>query len=177
MPCNYPQDAYGCVAFRDWEKSLDEGCKYSCFTFRSYEPEKEILEKKMSLPRLQPPQTVKDDLPIPEAISTPLVVQPQQSTPEVPKPSISDSNPLLGAFLIAAASSVGIPILKDWIKGKIKKGDDDQPIECKPAQVKTNKKLKDLSRRIDAIENKSGIAFSADELEDIKNRLSKLESQ
>jgi len=163
------------VPFRVWEKSLDEGCDYSCFVLGSYEPEKEHPHKPMSLPRLQAPPTIKEELPLPEAITTPVVLQPQQPTPEAPKPPITQGNPLLGAFLIAAVSSVGVPLLKDWVKSKINKQKDDAPIECKPAQIKTNKKIKDLSARIDKLESNININ-AGDDLEEIKKRLTALET-
>ena len=175
MPCDYPQDRYGCVRFRDWEKSLDEGCNYPCFMLAADQPEKTKLEKKMSLPRLQPPPAPKEDLPLPETITTPVVLQPSAITSEAPKPPITQGNPLLGAFLIAAASSIGVPLLKDWVKSKIKKKDDDSPIECKPSQVRTNKKLKELSARIDKLEGNISVD-AGDSLEEIKKRLTALES-
>ena len=174
MPCDYPQDPYGCVNFKHWVKSLDEGCNYPCFTLGSYEPEKEH-PKKMSLPRLQPPPAPKEDLPLPETITTPVVLQPSAITSEAPKPPITQGNPLLGAFLIAAVSSIGVPLLKDWVKSKIKKKDDDSPIECKPSQVRTNKKLKELSARIDKLEGNISVD-AGDSLEEIKKRLTALES-
>jgi hypothetical protein len=178
MPCNHPQDLYGCVSFHDWEKSLGEGCQYPCFTLGSFEPEKELLEKKMSLPRLQPPQAIREappELELPP-ITKPLVSQPSIATPEPVKAPISDSSPLLGAFLIAAVSSLGVPLLKDFIKSKWKKKDNDSPIECKPAQVKTNARLKKIEARIDKLENESGLSLDSSDIEEIKKRLHKLET-
>lgn len=173
MPCDYPQDLYGCVSFHDWEKSLDEGCRYPCFTLGATE-----AKKPMSIPRLAVPDKIKTAPPELELqpITTPVVLQPSLSPPEPPKAAISDSSPLLGAFLIAAVSSLGVPLLKDFIKSKLKKKNDDSPIECKPAQVKTNARLKALGERIDKLENKLGVSLEDSELEEIKKRLSKLET-
>lgn len=173
MPCDYPQDRYGCVSFRDWEKSLDEGCLYPCFTLGATE-----AKKPMSIPRLAVPDKIKTappELEIPP-ITTPVVVQPSLSPSEPSKPAITQGNPLLGAFLIAAVSSLGVPLLKDWVKSKIKKKDNDSPIECKPAQIKTNARLKTIEGRIDKLENKLGVSLDNSELEEIKKRLSLLET-
>lgn len=173
MPCDYPQDRYGCVSFRDWEPSLNEGCKYPCFTLGATE-----AKKSMSIPRLATPDKIKTappELELPP-ITTPVVLQPSLSTPEPTKAPINDSNALLGAFLIAAVSSLGVPLLKDFIKSKIKKKNDDSPIECKPAQIKTNARLKGLEGRIEQLENKLGVSLEDSELEEIKKRLHKLET-
>lgn len=178
MPCIYPQDRYGCVSFHDWESSLDEGCLYPCFTLGSFEPEKELLEKKMSIPRLQPLKAIREappELELPP-ITTPVVSQPIVSTPEPVRAPISDSSPLLGALLIAAVSSLGVPLLKDFIKSKLKKKDSDSPIECKPAQVKTNARLKNIEGRIEQLENAGGVSLDSDDIEEIKKRLHKLET-
>ena len=173
MPCIYPQDRYGCVSFHDWEKSLDEGCLYPCFTLGATE-----AKKPMSIPRLAVPDAIKSappELELPP-ITTPVVSQPIVSTPEPVRAPISDSSPLLGAFLIAAVSSLGVPLLKDFIKSKLKKKDSDSPIECKPAQVKTNARLKAVEGRIEQLENAGGVSLDSNDIEEIKKRLHKLET-
>ncbi len=168
MACDYPQDPYGCVQFRHWEKSLEEGCKYPCFVLGSAEP-----GRKVSKPQKREEASKIEELPI-EPLTAPLTVQPVLSTGEVQKPPISQSNVLLAPLLIAAVTSVSIPLVKDWVKSKWSKRDEDGPIECKPAQVKTNRALAELSSRIERLENNFSIN-SPDNLEEIKGRLEKLE--
>lgn len=178
MSCDYKQDIHGCVQFMDWKDGLEKGCRYPCFVLGSYEPEKIALEQRRITPVKTPDKIKKapPELEL-EPIGTPVVVQPPLSMGEAEKPPISEENPLLGAFLIAAVSSIGIPLLKDWVKSKIKKKDSDQPIECKPAQIKTNKQIKSIMARLEAIEEKKDIHLDLDELGDIKKRIERLEKK
>ena len=179
--CEKEKNKEGCVSLQDFQQMLDSGCPMPrCFVLGSYEPEKEILEKKMSIPRLQPPQEIKEAPPELDLtpITAPVVSVPAVSIPEVPKAPISEINPLLGALLMATITSLGVPLLKELIKNKLqKKTDDDTPIECKPSQVKTNKKIKALSARIDKLEDKQNLSIDTNSLDDIAKRLEALEKK
>ena len=135
----------------------------------------------------------KIDVPVQQTVA---VVEQPKADPVVPKPQPAADHATaitatIGA-LAGAVSSAGTPALmniaKSFIKGKLKvkgKGGDskpeeekEEPTDCKTHQIKASAKFASISARISALENKgSGLSMESNPLEDLEERIEKLEKQ
>jgi hypothetical protein len=129
-----------------------------------------------------------------EQKTTAIVEQPK-ADPVIPKPQpVADNSAAITATigaLAGAVSSAGMPavmnLAKSFIKGKLKlnkSGDSkpeeekEEPTDCKTHQLKAGAKFASISARLSALENKgSGISMEGNPLEDLEERIEKLEKQ
>jgi hypothetical protein len=138
-------------------------------------------------------QEEKADAPVQQTVA---VVEQPKADPVIPKPQPAPDHSAaitatVGA-LAGAISSAGMPALtnlaKSFIKGKLKfkskSGDSkpeeekEQPTDCKTHQIKASAKFASISARLSALENKgSSMSMGSNPLEDLEERIEKLEKQ
>lgn len=123
------------------------------------------------------------------------VVEQPKADPVIQKPQpVADNSAAItvtiGA-LAGAISSAGMPavmnLAKSFIKGKLKinkssesrpEEEKEEPTDCKTHQLKAGAKFASISARLSALENKgSGLSLESNPLEDLEERIEKLEKQ
>ena len=124
------------------------------------------------------------------------VVEQPKADPVIQKPQpVADNSAAITATigaLAGAISSAGMPavmnLAKSFIKGKLKinkssesskpEEEKEEPTDCKTHQLKAGAKFASISARLSALENKgSGISMEGNPLEDLEERIEKLEKQ
>ena len=123
------------------------------------------------------------------------VVEQPKADPVIPKPQpVADNSAAITATigaLAGAISSAGMPavmnLAKSFIKGKLKlnksgnnkpEEEKEEPTDCKTHQLKAGAKFASINARLSALENKgSGISMESNPLEDLEERIEKLEKQ
>lgn len=124
------------------------------------------------------------------------VVEQPKVDPVIQKPQpVADNSAAITATigaLAGAVSSAGMPavmnLAKSFIKGKLKinkssesskpEEEKEEPTDCKTHQLKAGAKFASISARLSALENKgSGISMEGNPLEDLEERIEKLEKQ